>query len=101
MTDNTEVIVSTTGSSSGLTVCHEIDYDEDGNAVPRCRVPGTYRTVDPTVYPTRRPCSSGRCWDDGIPDEVSLEWSDDADTQGPTLQELQDAKQRDIQNPNH
>jgi len=71
----TVVLVSTAGSTSGRTICHELSVDSDGTVVPRCRNPGRYRTVDPAVYPNGRPCQSDYCWADGIPDEMAL--SDD------------------------
>jgi len=67
--DTVEVAVSTTGSSAGMTVCHEPIVVE-GEVYPKCRSPGTYRTVEPVVYPNRRPCESRACWAAGLPDAV-------------------------------
>ena len=72
--DHGLVAVSTAGSSEPRAVCHEIAGDpDDENIAVNCNTVGEYRSVDPTVYPHRRPCSRDECWADGVPDAVATD----------------------------
>lgn len=76
----TQILVATStsiGNTGTTKVCHEpdgdcdraeLDPDDVDTVEVKCNTPGSYRLVDPTVYPDRRPCSDRRCWEDGVPD---------------------------------